>query len=89
MVKVLNMFRAFSMKNVNGYNNLYNWQKNIFDKTYKKHLASMPLEERINYTECCIRKIEGKVSVLTVSFENGDSFFYLPENEWVKITENP
>jgi len=84
LVKVLNMFRAFSMEHVYGYNNLQTWQKNMFDKTYKKHLASMPLEERINYTECRIQKVKGEVSIIKVYFKNGDCFLYLPENKWVK-----
>jgi len=84
MVKVLNMFREFSMEHVEGYKELSNWQKDMFDTVYKKHLSYMHMKERINYTEGRIKRIEGEVSILKVHFDNGDSYLYLPENKWVK-----
>ena len=90
MAKVLNMFREFSMGHVEGYNLLSNEEKKLFDTTYKKHLSSMSLEERIKYAENSIRKIEIKkiddaIPTLKVYFEN-DAFIYLPGNKWIKIT---
>ena len=84
MVKVFNMFREFSMEHVEGYTKLPKWQKNMFDITYKKHLSSMPIEERIIYTENHIKRVEGEISLLKVYFENEGCYLYLPENKWVK-----
>lgn len=85
MVKVINMFREFSMVNVTGYIDLPDWQKDLFDATYKKHLSSMEINERIHYTESQIVKIEGEESIIKVYFQNGDCFFYLPGEKWVKM----
>jgi len=85
MVKVLNMFREFSMKDVEGYDELTNEQKDMFDKTYKKHLSSMQRELRLAYTESHVQRIEGEISVLKVYFDNGDCYIYLPEYKWVKV----
>lgn len=86
MVKVLNMFREFSMERVKGYNKLPNWQKDLFDATYKKHLSSIPIEDRTNFAEYRIKGIVGERSVIKVYFDNGDCYFYLPGNQWVKVS---
>jgi len=83
-MKVFNMFREFSMKNVKGYNGLSNEQKDFFDATYKKHLASMSCEERMNYTERHVKKVVPVIGVLKVSYDNGESFLYLPSSKWVQ-----
>jgi len=85
MAKVLNMFREFSMKNVSGYNELTDFQKSIFDKTYKKHLSSMRMVNRIKYTENHIIKIEAEISILKVYFDHGECFIYMSENKWMKV----
>jgi len=85
MVKVINMFREFTMFNVSGYIELPDWQKDLFDATYKKHLSSMEINERICYTENQIAKIVGEESIIRVYFQNKDCFFYLPGKKWVKM----
>lgn len=84
MVKVLNMFRSFTMEHVDGYPSLSDWQKDLFDTIYKKHVASLPLNERNEYTEECIERVEAEVSIIKVFFKNGERFLYLPEHTWVK-----
>ena len=88
MMKVKNMFRELSMANVTGYTNLPNWQKDLFDETYKKHLSSMSIEKRTFYTENYIKKIEGEKSLVKVFFQNKDCFFYLPGEQWVKVSKD-
>lgn len=91
MAKVLNMFREFTMGYIDGYHQLSNYEKKLFDTTYKKHLSSMSLEERIKYSENSIRKIEvikidSAIPTLKVYFEE-DVFIYLPGNKWIKTTQ--
>lgn len=85
MAKVLNMFRSFTMEHIDGYSNLSEWQKDLFDTIYKKHIASLPFDERNEYTEECIKCVEAEVSIIKVYFKNGERFLYLPEKTWVKI----
>ena len=85
MGKVLNMFREFSMKDVQGYDELTNGQKDLFDKTYKKHLSSMQRKRRLKYTESHVQRIEAEISILKVYFDHGDCYIYLPDNKWVKV----
>ena len=85
MVKVLNMFREFSMTNVSGYNKLSNLQKNIFDNTYKKHISSMNMDIRNNYSEDNIKHIEkDRSNNLKVYFKNGECFTYIQGGIWMK-----
>jgi len=79
------MFRDFSMMSINGYEQLSNWQKNMFDDIYKKHIVSLKEQQREKYSESNIDKIEGEISILKVSFKNGDCFIYLPEKTWIKV----
>lgn len=85
MAKVLNMFREFSMNGVRGYKKLTNFQKGVFDSTYKKHLSSMDMSERMKYTENHVQKIEAEISILKVYYDHGESYFYMPGKKWVKI----
>jgi len=84
LAKVLNMFREFTMKRIEGYKKLSNRQKDMFDQIYKKHLSSMSFEERRKYTESCIEKVEGEVSIIKVYFKSGECYLYLPGNKWIK-----
>mgnify|MGYP001251302832 FL=1 len=91
MAKVLNMFREFSMEHIDGYDRLSNYEKKRFDTTYKKHLSSIPLENRINYSENSIRKIEvikidSDIPTLKVYFKH-EVYIYLPGNKWIKTTK--
>src|SRR5690625_4389729 len=83
---ILNMFREFTLLNVEGYKELPIWQKDMFDATYKKHLSSLSLEEKISYTENHIKKVEGEKSIIKVYFDNDECFFYLPGHQWVKVS---
>jgi len=88
MAKVLNMFREFSMESVSGYSGLTEGQKNLFDATYKRHLASMELEARKDYSENHIVKIVPEISIVKVYFANGERYIYMEEskeNKWLKI----
>jgi len=88
MVKVLNMFRDFSMTNVSGYNSLSGLQKDIFDNTYKKHISSMNMDKRNNYSEENIKHIEkDRNNNLKVYFKNGECFTYLRERIWIPSNE--
>lgn len=84
MPKVRNMFRELSMRYIDGYNKLPIYKKDLFDKTYKKQLASMSLIEQANYREDKITKIETEANGIKVYFNNRDCYLYLPENNWVK-----
>lgn len=80
------MFREFSMESVNGYNKLSNTQKALFDTTYKKHLSSMSMEERIHYSEYNVVKIEPGNNVVKVYFNIGNCFIYSPDYTWLKLS---
>lgn len=77
------------MQHINGYDRLSIEEMDLFDTTYKKHLSSMKLEERINYSENNIQKIEVKrieegVSLLKVYYKD-EVFVYLPGHKWIKV----
>lgn len=80
------MFRELSMEHIDGYSKLSTAQKDLFDTTYKRHLASMSLEKQKNYAENKIQKIEAEMNILKVFFANGDCYIYLHKNRWIKIT---
>ena len=90
MMKVNNMFREFSLGHIDGYANLSNTEKELFDITYKQHLSSMPMEERVYYLENHLKKIEkkkieGQVSILKTYFTH-EVYLYLPGSKWIKIS---
>ncbi|MHA6250420.1 hypothetical protein [Oceanobacillus sp. CAU 1775] len=86
MVKVINLFRELSMKDVEGYEELTLSQKNIFDKTYKEHLQSMTRKRRLRYTEDHIVSVEGDLKIVKVNFDTDEWYIYLQDNKWIKIS---
>lgn len=87
MGKILNMFREFSMNYIQGYQQLTDEQKDMFDRTYKKHLASMSIDKRKEYAEDTILKIKAgtEENILKVHFKNGDCFIYFSNYQWVRV----
>src|SRR5690625_4316589 len=85
MRKVSNMFRELSMNYVEGYNDLTDYLKDLFDNTYKKHLLSIKPNRRHNYSIRNIEKIKGEKYYVNVYYRNGNIFIYLIGNRWVKV----
>jgi|SRR5690625_369257 len=83
--KVFNMFRELSMNYVEGYNELTDNLKDLFDSTYKNHLLSIEPNRRHNYSIRNIEKIEGEKYYVNVYYRNGNIFIYLIGNRWVKV----
>lgn len=77
-MKVKNLFRELSMMNVEGYEKLTDEQKDLFDQTYKSHVAMMGADMRKKHTEEHIEKVEWDKSAkcLKVHFDNGDWYHY-------------
>jgi len=88
MNSVSNMFREFTMNYVEGYRDLPNCLKDLFDCTYKKHLSSITENKRYPYTENYLEKVEGEKTIIKVYFKNGDYFLYLPKNKWIKVNDD-
>lgn len=86
LIYVKNLFRELSMNNVSGYSELNDKEKDLFDVTYKKHLASLDEEERISYLENNLDKVDNKVNVVKVHFKNGERYIYLDGYQWFKLS---
>src|SRR5690625_4879387 len=84
-ISVQNLFREFSLKNIEGYQTLTESEKNLFDRTYRKHLMSLDEKDRKFFAENQLKKFENDLTLIKVSFKNGDSYLYLQGHDWIKI----
>jgi len=72
------------MAHVRGYHELSDWQKDWFDKMYKKHLSALSLEKKKKYSEINLKEVKAKHKDLIVSFAHGEIFEYSKDGSWRK-----
>lgn len=79
MRKIKNLFRELSMKNVDGYVELTNYEKDYFDEIYKIHLSSFESHKDFKrHTDQHIKRVQkSKTSnCLNVHFNTGKHYIY-------------
>lgn len=85
--QIANLLREFCFKGIVGYNALSEKQKNLFDETYRSHIASLREEKRALYSENNLEKVDGNVSVVLVLYKNGDKYLYVDGERWVQVKD--
>jgi len=84
---IQNLFRKFSLAHVRGYHELYDWQKDLFDEMYKRHLSALSLETKRKYSEYYLQEVKVNQENLMVYFAHGEVFEYSKDKSWRKIFE--
>ncbi|WP_217588060.1 hypothetical protein [Lentibacillus saliphilus] len=73
------------MSHIDGYKNLTQRQKGLFDDVYKKHLSSLQMQERLNYVEDQLAKVEADIGDINVYFKHGETYKYRRDGTWFKM----
>ena len=77
MERPKNLLRALSMKNVEGYDELDDYEKDCFDEIYGIHLDRFQSKRAFKaHTDQHIEKIEKKNTLLIVYFDHGKKYIY-------------
>ncbi len=78
---VSNLFRELGMQHVKGYDKLSDWHKNLFDRMYKKHIASLQGHVARLYSEQNIVEIKSGLGYVKVYFRHGKCSTYSMKNQ--------
>lgn len=72
---VCNLFREIALKHVEGYSELSESKKEIFDQLYKNFLSSLPINQRVNYTERHLQRVfHNQIQgIFHLSFDNEET----------------